>query len=80
MPAAEELGQPLDIDRPVTPEDIERLARQLIGRCPKQVSAYQAGATGILGFFVAQVMVQTRGTADPQVVSETFTRLLPSLI
>jgi glutaminyl-tRNA synthetase len=37
---------------------------------PDKVSAYKAGRTGLLGFFVGQVMAQTRGTGNPQMVQE----------
>jgi aspartyl-tRNA(Asn)/glutamyl-tRNA(Gln) amidotransferase subunit B len=37
---------------------------------PGQVAAYRGGKTGLLGFFVGQVMKETGGTADPRVVNE----------
>ena len=35
-----------------------------------KVEQYRGGKTGLLGFFVGQVMRQTRGAAEPQVVNE----------
>ena len=35
-----------------------------------KVEAYRGGKTGLLGFFVGQVMRETRGAADPKVVNE----------
>ncbi len=35
-----------------------------------QVDAYRNGKTGLLGFFVGQVMKETKGAADPRVVNE----------
>ncbi|MGL6278611.1 MAG: Asp-tRNA(Asn)/Glu-tRNA(Gln) amidotransferase subunit GatB [Gaiella sp.] len=37
---------------------------------PGQVAAYRGGKTGLLGFFVGQVMKETGGSADPRVVNE----------
>jgi aspartyl-tRNA(Asn)/glutamyl-tRNA(Gln) amidotransferase subunit B len=37
---------------------------------PGQVEQFRGGKEGLLGFFVGQVMKQTRGSADPRVVSE----------
>ncbi len=42
----------------------------------KQVAAYRAGKTGMLGFFVGQLMKQTGGSADPQLVTRVLERLL----
>jgi len=36
---------------------------------PDEVAAYRGGKTGLLGFFVGQVMRRTQGKADPQVVN-----------
>ncbi len=37
---------------------------------PAEVKAYRGGKTGLLGFFVGQVMRQTRGQADPKAVNQ----------
>jgi aspartyl-tRNA(Asn)/glutamyl-tRNA(Gln) amidotransferase subunit B len=37
---------------------------------PDEVAAYKAGKQQLLGFFVGQVMKQTRGRANPKLVSE----------
>jgi aspartyl-tRNA(Asn)/glutamyl-tRNA(Gln) amidotransferase subunit B len=36
------------------------------------VQAYRAGKTKLLGFFVGQVMRETKGKANPQVVNEVL--------
>ena len=35
-----------------------------------QVAAYRNGKAGLLGFFVGQVMKETKGQADPRAVNE----------
>ncbi len=49
---------------------LEPLVDALIEANPGQVAAYRNGKTGLLGFFVGQVMKETQGQADARVVSE----------
>jgi aspartyl-tRNA(Asn)/glutamyl-tRNA(Gln) amidotransferase subunit B len=37
---------------------------------PEQVETYRGGKEGVLGFFVGQVMRETKGKADPKVVNQ----------
>lgn len=58
------------------PEEIERMAKPIVEANAGQAEAYRAGKTALLGFFVGQVMKQSRGKANPQVVNEVLKRLL----
>jgi aspartyl-tRNA(Asn)/glutamyl-tRNA(Gln) amidotransferase subunit B len=42
----------------------------VISRCPKEVEEYKNGKTKLLGFFVGQVMKETKGKANPKIVNE----------
>jgi len=42
----------------------------VIEQNPKQVEQYRAGKSKVLGFFVGQIMKQTKGQANPKVVNE----------
>jgi len=55
---------------------IESIARAVIEANPKQVASYRAGKTALLGFFVGQIMKQTKGSANPATVNEVLARLL----
>ncbi|MEZ4301983.1 MAG: Asp-tRNA(Asn)/Glu-tRNA(Gln) amidotransferase subunit GatB [Polyangiaceae bacterium] len=55
---------------------IEAIAHKILAASPKQVAAYRAGKTALLGFFVGQLMKETRGSASPDVVNAVLTRLL----
>ena len=55
---------------------IEAIAKSVMDANLKQVAAYRAGKTTLLGFFVGQIMKQTKGSADPAVVNEVLGRLL----
>ncbi len=52
------------------PSTLEPLIDALIAANPGQADAYRGGKTGLLGFFVGQALKETRGAADPRVVSE----------
>ena len=43
---------------------------------PKEVEAYKNGKTKLLGFFVGQVMKETKGKANPTLVNEILRRKL----
>jgi len=55
---------------------IEEEVRRVLEANPSQVEQYKGGKTGVIGFFVGQVMKATKGTANPKVVNETLKRLL----
>jgi len=43
---------------------------------PKQVAEYRSGKTKVLGFLVGQVMKETKGQANPQVLNELLRKKL----
>ncbi len=51
-------------------DELSSIIERILESHPAQVEAYRAGKTGLLGFFVGQVMRQTRGQADPQAVNQ----------
>jgi aspartyl-tRNA(Asn)/glutamyl-tRNA(Gln) amidotransferase subunit B len=55
---------------------LEELARTIVAAHPKQAEQYRAGKTGLLGFFVGQLMKQTGGSADPRLASELVRKAL----
>ncbi|MBT6726175.1 MAG: Asp-tRNA(Asn)/Glu-tRNA(Gln) amidotransferase subunit GatB [Deltaproteobacteria bacterium] len=52
------------------------LLEKLLTDNPKQVEQYRVGKTQIKGFFVGQVMKETKGQANPQVVNQLLEELL----
>ena len=56
--------------------ELEKIIDDLIANSPKQVEQYRGGKTGVLGFFVGQVMKATRGQANPTVVNELLAKKL----
>ena len=61
-----ELGLEVIGDR----DTLAKMAQEIVAAHPKQAEAYRAGKTGLLGFFVGQIMKATRGSADPKLTSE----------
>lgn len=55
---------------------LESIAKQVIENNPKSVEDYKNGKKKALGFLVGQVMKETKGKANPQMVNEIFNRLL----
>jgi len=43
---------------------------------PKEVERYKNGETKLTGFFVGQIMKETKGKANPKVVNELLAKLL----
>jgi aspartyl-tRNA(Asn)/glutamyl-tRNA(Gln) amidotransferase subunit B len=55
---------------------IEKIARAVVARSPDNAAKYRAGNEGVFKFFVGQVMRETRGQANPQLVNEILKRVL----
>ncbi len=51
---------------------IEAVVDRVLEANPGQVEAYRGGKTGLMGFFVGQVMREMGGQANPQVVNEVL--------
>jgi aspartyl-tRNA(Asn)/glutamyl-tRNA(Gln) amidotransferase subunit B len=67
---AEGLAQVSDADA------IRALCQEVVDENPDQVARYQGGKLGLIGWFVGQVMRNSRGKADPKLVKEIFEELL----
>ncbi|MFQ5348323.1 MAG: Asp-tRNA(Asn)/Glu-tRNA(Gln) amidotransferase subunit GatB [Rhodothalassiaceae bacterium] len=55
---------------------LEAIAERVLAANPAQVEQYRAGKTKVLGFFVGQVMKETRGQANPGVVNQILKQKL----
>jgi len=58
------------------PGAIEAVARTVVAKSPDNVAKYRSGNEGVFKFFVGQVMRETRGQANPQLVNEVLKRVL----
>jgi aspartyl-tRNA(Asn)/glutamyl-tRNA(Gln) amidotransferase subunit B len=55
---------------------LEEIILKIINDNPKPTSDYRAGSEKVLGFFVGQVMKETKGQANPSKVNELVVKLL----
>jgi len=55
---------------------IDDVVAEIISKNPKEVAAYKNGKTKLMGFFVGQVMKETRGKANPKLVNEILRKKL----
>ena len=52
------------------------ICQKVLEAHPKEVEKYRKGKKNVIGFFVGQVMRETRGKANPKMVNQLLTRLL----
>jgi aspartyl-tRNA(Asn)/glutamyl-tRNA(Gln) amidotransferase subunit B len=57
---------------------IESAVDKVLVANPKEVEAFKGGKTKLMGFFVGQVMRETKGKANPKIVNELLNRKLKS--
>ena len=55
---------------------MEKIIDKVILDNPKNVGAYKSGKDKLFGFFVGQVMKQSNGKANPQLVNEILKKKL----
>ena len=55
---------------------LEEIANKVIDSNPDQVAAYKGGKDKLFGFFVGQIMKETKGKANPKSVNDILKKLL----
>ena len=55
---------------------IKAIVEKVVNAHPKEIEAYKNGKTNLLGFFVGQVMKETKGRANPKTVNELVRQIL----
>ena len=55
---------------------IKAIVEKIVLAHPKEIEAYKNGKTNLLGFFVGQVMKETKGRANPKTVNELVRQIL----
>ncbi len=56
--------------------EIEKIVDDIISRSPGEVERFKGGEAKLMGFFVGQVMKETKGKANPKVVNELLRKKL----
>jgi aspartyl-tRNA(Asn)/glutamyl-tRNA(Gln) amidotransferase subunit B len=57
---------------------LNTLLDKVLDASPKQLAEYRSGKTKVFGYFVGQVMKETRGQANPKIVNELLRKRLSS--
>lgn len=55
---------------------IKEIVQKIIDANPNQVEAYKNGKTNLFGFFVGQVMKETKGRANPKTVNDLIREII----
>jgi aspartyl-tRNA(Asn)/glutamyl-tRNA(Gln) amidotransferase subunit B len=55
---------------------LDAMVERILAASPKEVESYRGGKTGLLSFFVGQVMKESRGKANPKIVQEVLKKKL----
>jgi aspartyl-tRNA(Asn)/glutamyl-tRNA(Gln) amidotransferase subunit B len=56
--------------------ELEKAVKKIITKNPTQTDEYKKGKITLIQFFIGQVMAETRGKANPEMVKEILERLL----
>ena len=55
---------------------IKEICQKVVDANPNQVAAYKGGKVQLFGFFVGQVMKETKGRANPKTVNDLLKSIL----
>ncbi|MBW2220399.1 MAG: Asp-tRNA(Asn)/Glu-tRNA(Gln) amidotransferase subunit GatB [Deltaproteobacteria bacterium] len=58
---------------------IEKVVSKVLEASPKEVEAYKNGKKKLMGFFVGQVMKETKGKANPKIVNTLLLKMLAQM-
>jgi aspartyl-tRNA(Asn)/glutamyl-tRNA(Gln) amidotransferase subunit B len=51
---------------------LEALVIKILNAYPEKVKEYKSGKKGLIGFFMGEVMKETKGKADPKKTNQLF--------
>ena len=74
--SAEEIIESKGLIQITDDSEIETIIDQVIENNPSQLAEYLSGKDRLFGFFVGQVMKETKGKANPQKVNEILKKKL----
>jgi aspartyl-tRNA(Asn)/glutamyl-tRNA(Gln) amidotransferase subunit B len=74
--SAEEIVKGQGLTQISDPARIEEAVRRVVAAFPKEAADFKAGKEKLLTFFVGQVMKETKGKANPQLVNDVLQKVL----
>jgi len=60
-------------------KEIERIAKQVISKNPKVIEDFKKGKQNAFQYLIGQIMAQSRGKANPQIVQQILIKLLKGI-
>ncbi|MCD4742295.1 MAG: Asp-tRNA(Asn)/Glu-tRNA(Gln) amidotransferase subunit GatB [Desulfobacteraceae bacterium] len=66
----EEIVKDKNLEQVSDQSELENIVIEIINKNPKEVEAYKNGKTKLFSFFMGQVMRETKGKADPKIITE----------
>jgi aspartyl-tRNA(Asn)/glutamyl-tRNA(Gln) amidotransferase subunit B len=76
--APEILAQELNLIQSNDEDFLEKIVNEVLEKNPKEVEAYQKGKKNLIGFFMGQVMKNSRGKAEPKSTNALLRKKLDS--
>jgi len=71
-----EIAKELNLIQTSDEDFLEKIVDEVLAKNPDKVSAYQKGKKGLLGFFVGEVMRQSKGKAEPKTTNALLIKKL----
>lgn len=68
--APEAIAQTLNLIQSTDTDFLEQIVEEVIAKYPDKVTEYRKGKKGLIGFFVGEVMKQSKGKAEPKKTNE----------
>ena len=65
----EEIVKDKNLEQVSDQSELENIVIEIINKNPKEVEAYKNGKTKLFSFFMGQVMRETKGKADPKIIT-----------
>jgi aspartyl-tRNA(Asn)/glutamyl-tRNA(Gln) amidotransferase subunit B len=75
---AEDIVKTRGLEQLSDEDDLKALVKEIIENNPEEVQRYKDGKTGLLGFFVGQLMKATKGKANPNLANKLIKEMLDS--
>lgn len=72
----EDIMRDLGLERIDDSAELEKAIKKIIAKNPSQAAEYKKGKITLIQFFIGQVMAETKGKANPEMVRELLEKLL----
>ena len=74
--SVDEIIKSKNIEQISNPDLLLDEAKKILEKHPKEVQDYKNGKDKLMGFFVGQIMKETKGKANPKTLNQILNKLL----